>query len=126
MLLIDTVAIILSGKDCAILNQAANLKQLRIHARGRDEHLYQLLRRIYETELKWKDSATGKQQIPEPEIHKTSNWFTPQHLAKTIGVSDRTIRNDINANRLPAQKIQGRWMIHEQDLETYLNARKAA
>ena len=117
--------IILDGRSAAILWQAAHLDDLRVQARGRNDELYHVLLEVYQAALHWRTSLDGIQQEKAEETGERSRWTTPQALARKLGVTPRTIRNDIGRRLLPAVK-QGRvWVIESSEAETYIAARAA-
>jgi excisionase family DNA binding protein len=55
----------------------------------------------------------------------TDKYTVPQ-AARCLSVSLKWVRDMIYADRLPAQKIAGRWYIRKADLESRLKQRREA
>lgn len=116
--------VVLEPADCAALWQAARLDDLRIACRGRDEELYNTLHAIYTGNLSWLDSVSRKVQKQQAETRQPLKWVTPNDLAKQIGVTPRTIRNDITREHLRASKSGSVWLIQLDDALAYLAGRQ--
>ena len=56
--------------------------------------------------------------------HGQLTLYTRQEAAGLLGVSDRTLRQYIYDERLPAQKIGGRWLVSEINLMAFLSGAK--
>ncbi|WP_285063692.1 helix-turn-helix domain-containing protein [Frigoribacterium sp. ME-P-080] len=117
-------ALILEGRDAAILWQIGQLEPARVKARGRDEEGYAVLLAVYQAALTWRNSVEGKAASQSEERRERSNWVTPTDLAKQLGVTPRTIRNDIAGGILPATKRDRQWVIDLPDAFTYIAARR--
>ena len=120
---IDRPALLLDGEDAAILWQVARLNDVRLKARGRDENAYRVLLAVHEAAMSWRASVEGKNAVQSAETRQSSKWVTPGDLAQKLGVSSRTVRNDIAAGLLPAHKVNRLWVVTLSDARTYLAAR---
>lgn len=49
--------------------------------------------------------------------------YTVPEICKQLGVSSLTLRKYLNEKRLVGQKIGRRWMVTEENLRDFLNAR---
>jgi len=121
-------AVILDGRSAAILSQAANLPALRNKVRGRDDTLYALLVDIAIVSAAYRGSDEGK---PKPETTEfaepgTKPIWTPTDIAKELGVTPRTVRNDIARGLLNGHQNARSWAITADDAATYLESRKLA
>lgn len=119
-------ALILTGADAALLYQAANLRDLRIAARGRSERLYTLLVELSETAFAHVAAADGNQPSPVVNADKHEDITSVEHIAREAGVTPRTIRNHIEAGLLQARKINRTWVITTADAQQYITGRQAA
>ena len=61
-------------------------------------------------------SATGTKE--PSEHHDSTGWVTTVQAARSLGVTDRCIRNWIATKRLPARRHAGRWLIERHHLDT--------
>jgi hypothetical protein len=116
--------LILTQQDAAILVAKSNISQVRSSLRGRDEAAYQVFRTVWETALSYRDSVEGKVAALPKEKRQAYSRITTDDLAKQVGVTARTIRNDIASGVLPALKKQRVWTISTVDAELYLAARR--
>lgn len=117
-------AVILDGREAAMLWQAADLNDLRIRARS-NESLYGLLVDIYKAGLTWHASANGSktqisEEIRDPESRK---FATVKEVARRIGKTPRTVRNDITNGLLRATKSGHEWVITTEAATAYIAGR---
>jgi hypothetical protein len=118
-------AVILTGADAALLYSAANLRELRVAARGKSERLYALLTEITETAFAHPASVGGRERgsSTEPGESGTTEILTVQQVARRARITPRAVRNHIGLGLLEAQQ-QGRiWIITTQAAEQYLAGR---
>lgn len=119
--------VVLSGQECAILWQRAQLGPLRIAARANDERFYGVLLDLYNAGTLWAASVNGKAATETTESENAEErWVTPEYIAKRAGVTVRTIRNEITRGALPATKHNRFWTISPGAAQTYLASRHAA
>lgn len=55
-------------------------------------------------------------------FHDLPQFLTPKQLAALTGEHEGSIRRGINEGRIPADKVNGRWLIHRDTV--FANARK--
>ena len=116
--------VVLDGRDCAILWQAADLNALRIRARGQNDDLYRSLVRIYETALEYRDSVSGKGQQPATEAARDWLWWSTAELAARAGRTPRTIRNHIRSGYIQATLRGREWIISVEEGQKYLQSHR--
>jgi excisionase family DNA binding protein len=125
-LLPDGVGAVLPGRIAALIYKRTDLRALRTEIRGVDPEADAVLMAIYIAALKWRSSACGTVDAPEPEpVTSSSQWLTTSQAADLAGVTDRAIRKAIAEGRLTATAIDGRHRISRDDLEHYRAARPA-
>lgn len=115
-------AVILDAHACAVLIQAARLDELRIRSRT-EEALYSLLVDIKRCALTL--STDGKLPTQATE-QRHAEVVTPTQIANVLGVTPRTIRNDIKAGRLKATRNGRNYLVAITEAITYASGRKAA
>jgi len=116
--------VILDGRDCAVLWQAADLNALRIRARGQNDDLYRNLVKIYETALEYRDSVNGKTQKPTSENEGDWLWWSTAELAARAGCTPRTIRNHIRSGYIQADQHGREWVISIEEGQKYLRSHR--
>jgi hypothetical protein len=119
--------VVLDGRDAAMLWAAADLNDLRIRSRS-NPALYGLLHDIYSAGLAWHSSVNGsKQQISE-EIRDPEDreFATVKEVARRIGRTPRTVRNDITNGLLKATKNGHEWVIKTEAATAYIAGRQPA
>lgn len=113
--------LVLSSTECRMLWQAANLDDLRVRSRS-SEKLYALLLSVYKTGL---TSGLGQVNPDQADIpHTESTAMTLEVIARRVGVTPRTVRRDIAAGRLHAEKRGGVWIATTDAADTYIESRK--
>lgn len=117
--------VILDGREAAMLWMAGDLDDLRIRSRS-NPALYALLHDIYSTGLAWHISANGsKQQISEEIEEPGSREFvTVKEIARRVGKTPRTVRNDITKGLLKSTKSDREWIATSEAAEAYIAGRK--
>lgn len=116
--------VILEGRDAAMLWMAADLNELRIRSRS-NSALYGVLHDLYTAGLAWHTSASGsKEQISE-EIREpgTAEFMTVAEIAKRVGKTPRTVRNDITKGLLKATRTERAWIATPEAAEAYIAGR---
>lgn len=119
----------------ALDEQLGILSERRIMLRASDPEAYEVLSALHLSALGYKQnvfrpkpqsqvmSDIGQKGADEHVVQQQSNyWLTTLDAAELTGVHDRTIRRWIAAQRLPARRHGGRWLVHRQ----YLNIALAA
>ena len=119
-----TNVIVLDGRDCAVLWQAADLNALRIKARGQNDELYRNLVKIYETALEYRDSVSGKGQKHTTESERDWLWWSTGELAARAGCTPRTIRNHIRSGYIQANQRGREWIISVEEGQKYLQSHR--
>ena len=121
-------AVILTGSDCALIYEAAHIRDLRIAARGKSERLYSLLTDLTAAAFAHQASPGGTkpQEATENDDAGYMEMTTVESVAKRSGVTPRTIRNHIGAGLLEATKINRTWVITAQAAEKYIAGRTNA
>lgn len=113
---------ILSPLEARMLYDAARLGELRARHRVGNTRLYQLLTELTICAFTEPIAATGN----EPRQSKASeerDWWTVQQVARSAGLSNRTVRLDCQRQTLPAEKSGNTWTITRTAATTYINAR---
>lgn len=118
-------AVILTAREAAMLWQAARLSDLRVRART-NPSLYALLVDIYRAALTSKPSTTGTKQPVKREIPETdsSGFLTVTEVAKKVGVTPRTVRNDIHKELINAHRVGREWVFTLDAADAYIASRK--
>lgn len=123
-----TNAVILTGSDCALLYEAARLRELRVAARPSSDRLYSLLTDITVAAFDHMDSLNGKK--PEVTAEKDeagdTGIVTAKEVARRAGVTPRTVRNHIERGLLAATQQGRTWVITTAAANQYIEGRKAA
>lgn len=120
-------AVMLDGRDAAMLWTAAQLDELRIRSRS-NPALYELLRQIYDAALAWHTSVNGSKAQIKAELRDpgSKEFATVKELARRIGKTPRTVRNDITSGLLKATKKGHEWVITTEAATAYIAGRQAA
>lgn len=120
-------AVILTGSDCALLYEAARLRDLRVKARGASDRLYALLTDITAATFAHQASAKGtKPQVStETSESRRAEIVTVEAVARQAGITPRAVRNHIEAGLLDAQKINRVWIIPTNAAKQYIAGRNA-
>jgi hypothetical protein len=118
-------AIVLDGREAAMLWMAADLNDLRIRSRS-NPALYGLLHDIYSAGLAWHVSVNGSKQQISAEIEEpgSKQFVTVKQIAKRIGMNPRTVRNDIAKGLLKATKTDKEWITTPEAAEAYIAGRE--
>lgn len=117
-------AVVLDGREAAMLWTAADLDDLRIRSRS-NPALYQLLWDIYTAGLAWHTSVNGSKERISAEIRepKDTQFTTVKEIAKRIGKTPRTVRNDITKGLLKATRSDKEWIATPEAAEAYIAGR---
>lgn len=121
-------ALLLSGADCALLYQAARLRDLRVQARGSSERLYGLLTDITTAAFAHADSLRGTRatEQTEPDDAESTGIVTVANIARRAGLTPRAVRNHIGRGLLHAEQQGRTWIITTEAAEQYIAGRKTA
>lgn len=68
-------------------------------------------------------SAGEAQMTPQRSEIKPEKVYGMRELEVICGISRRTLKRYIEAGRLKAEKIEGKWEIKESDLQAFLDWR---
>lgn len=120
--------VILTGSDCALLYEAARLRELRVAARGSSDRLYSLLTDITAAAFDYRDSLNGKKPEVKRENEEAGDMgiVTAKEVARRAGVTPRTVRNHIALGLLAATQQGRTWVITTESANQYIEGRKAA
>lgn len=120
-------AVILTGADCALLYEAARLRDLRVKARGSSDRLYALLTDITQAAFVHASAdGTKPQEVTENDEARSTEIVTVEAIARQAGLTPRAVRNHIEAGLLDATKVNRSWVITTHAAEQYIAGRKAA
>ncbi|WP_194763966.1 hypothetical protein [Microbacterium sp. UFMG61] len=119
---------ILTGSDAALLYQVANIRRLRIAARGKSDRLYALLTDITEAAFIHAASVDGKNRgkPAESDESQSNDIVSVEHIARRAGVTARTVRNHIGLGLITAEKVNRTWLITREAAQQYIDGRTAA
>ncbi|MBT2501421.1 helix-turn-helix domain-containing protein [Curtobacterium sp. ISL-83] len=116
----DGPVAVIPGRVARLIERVfPDIKDLRIAARGSDYSTYQALDALHRAALAWRTTATGKAQEPERESARRSLWMSSTQAAAYLHIGERAIRVACAQQRIPAEKVDGRWRISVIDLENY-------
>lgn len=121
-------AVILTGSDCALIYEAAKLRDLRIAARGKSDRLYALLTDITAAAFTHAASVDGTtpRKSTEPGQAESTETTTVVRIARRAGITPRAVRNHIKDGLLEATQ-QGRiWIITQTAADQYIAGREPA
>jgi hypothetical protein len=121
-------AVILTGADAALLYQAANIRSLRVAARGKSDRLYALLTDITTAAFVHTTSVDGRKPQARAEVREAGDIEvnTVAQVAKRAGITSRAVRNHIKEGLLEATMINRNWVITPQAADQYLAGRTTA
>lgn len=121
-------AVFLTGSDCALLYEAARLRELRVAARGSSDRLYSLLTDITAAAFDYRDSVNGKKPKVTRENDEAGDMgiVTVATVARQAGVTPRTVRNHIGQGLLAATQQGRTWVITTEAANQYIEGRKAS
>lgn len=117
---------IIPGRVAAYLERYARLDQFRREHRGHDSEVDEVLTAIHVAAATWRNSSgLGTTPPPRPEPASPSvQWVTPRTAALKLQMTDRGIRKAIAEKRLRAEKHDGRWRIHLEDIAHFTERRR--
>ncbi len=117
---------VVPGRVASWLLRHADLARLRVEHRGMDGEVDSVLVAITVAAHSWRTSVVGSDVRKEPEGEPQSGlWLTSAQAADLLGLTDRAVRLAIYEERLQAERVGGRWVIHREDLEHFRAARRA-
>lgn len=104
---------------------AADLNELRIRSRS-NPALYALLHDIYSAGLAWHVSVNGSKQPISEEIAEpgSAQFLTVKEIARRVGKTPRTVRNDIAKELLKATRSDKEWIVTPEAAEAYIAGRE--
>lgn len=117
-------AVVLSRADCALLYEAARLRELRVRARG-SGRLYTLLTDITITAFAHASSGEGNLKAEREEPGESGDMLTVTRVAARAGITPRAVRNHIAAGLLRAEKTGQMWVVQAATAEQYIAGRGA-
>jgi excisionase family DNA binding protein len=88
----------------------------RIAIRGSDPLAYEVLAALHIAALIHGSANGTKPVVLQSCTQESDMWMTTAEAAAETGVTDRAIRKQIAADRLPATRHGGRWLINRNDL----------
>ncbi|MCV6975329.1 helix-turn-helix domain-containing protein [Mycobacterium bourgelatii] len=97
------------------------LPEQRIMLRAADPEAYSVLMALRlaalgRTQNPFSVAASGQNRAVRDSYLPSSEWLTTPAAAEQLGVSERTMRRWVTAQRIPARKHGGRWLINSRDL----------
>jgi excisionase family DNA binding protein len=122
--------VFIPGPFCVWMTKRLRLDEVRITERGKNPEVDAILLAISAVEKEWRArqeqaSTTGTVSAPNPEPATPWNYLSTQQVADRLKVSRRRVTAAINEGILPARMLDGRWLITEDDFNTYRAARAA-
>jgi excisionase family DNA binding protein len=118
--------VVVPARVAAWLMKYAHLDRLRAQVRGADPEVDSVLVALTVAGMHWRTSATGSTRAPEAEVVAPSPWMGTTQVADSLGITARAVRLAISEERLPAESVDGRWLIRREDVEHYRASRRAA
>lgn len=117
---------IVPGRVAAYLERYAGLERFRREHRGQDAEVDEILTALHVVAASWRaGSGLGTTPPPRPEPASPSvQWVTPRTAALKLQMTDRGIRKAIAEKRLRAEKHDGRWRIHLEDIAHFTEGRR--
>lgn len=129
---IEGPVVVLPGWFVDWLERNSNIGQVRVHARGTDPAVDELLLATRHAAMQWRTTSepasdTGSKPAPVSEVAPslTREWLTVAQAAGLIGITDRAVRLAITERRLPATRSGRAWQIERSDVNDY-RAQRAA
>lgn len=105
------------------------LGSLRAVAAGADPEVDAVLTALALSADGWRTSAVteaGAEVARRPaEVPAPLTVMTTQQAADLLRITDRAVRLAITQRRLPAQRVDGRWLIDLEDLDHFRGRRTA-
>jgi excisionase family DNA binding protein len=108
-----------------------DLDRLRQQHRGEDPEVDAVLIDLRRAAITWRTttsapaSACGSALDRAPEAPTPSQGMSTGRAAKALGITSRAVRLAIAEGRLPAEQVDGRWLITAEHVETYRATRAA-
>ncbi len=118
--------VIVPARVAAILFRRAGLADYHRQNRGIDPELDSLLVALREAGREWVASVSGSEPRKAAEPESLSSRVSAREAADLLGVTDRAVRLACTQGRIPAEQVDGRWLIDREDVEHYRAARDAA
>lgn len=118
--------VVVPARVAAYLESKAGLSSFRVSNRGADAEVDSVLIALHLAAMNWRGSATGTRDAAPAEPPADSpHRLTTSQAAALLQVGERAIRKAIANESLPAENINGRWVITREDIEHY-RARRTA
>ncbi len=111
--------VVVPERAAAWLVQHADLRSLRVSARGHDQEIDAVLMALTLAGLKWAADVDGSDPRKRTEIAPQSEWMDPEEVATVLNVSSSRVRQELRSDRLKGEKRGRAWRIHRTELEHY-------
>jgi len=116
--LVDQPCVMVPAQVAAWLEEQTTLPQRRIQLRGVDPAIDEVLLAIRQAAMSHSPAdgsgpGTSLASVPEPAA--VSDVFGVAAAAGLLGITGRAVRKAITENRLPATRVDGRWLINRHD-----------
>lgn len=118
--------VVVPARVAAWLLKYAHLDELRSQVRGADPEVDNALVALAVSGKYWLASATGSPRAPTAEVVAPSMLMSTSQAADSLGITARAVRLAIGEERLPAERVDGRWLITRDEVEHYRAGRQAA
>lgn len=120
----DTIVIV-PIRVAATLARRFDLHHLALESRGFDNEVASVLIALRAGGQRWITTATGNKPAPKAEA-ATPLQVGTHKAAELLHLTPRRVRQVIQQGRLPAERINDRWLITREAIEQYKAARRAA
>jgi excisionase family DNA binding protein len=89
----------------------------RISLRATDPLAYEVMAALHLAAITHSSANGTKPAVSQRSSRESDTWMTTADVAAEMGVTDRAIRKQIAAERLPARRHGGRWLINRNDID---------
>jgi hypothetical protein len=127
-------SVVVPARVALVLEKTFDFAALRIHARGRDAEVAEVLFALHdvasqyalESAMDLPASDAGSSTPEAAEAAPSSGPMTTTDVATRAGCSDRAVRLAADQGRLAGTRSAGRWQFDPTDVALWLASRKAA
>jgi excisionase family DNA binding protein len=119
----DGPVVVIEGVEATALLRYGGLDAYHRHHRGVNPHLDRAIGKLRIASNAHRarvDSAHGtfRTEPPEP-VTRSDGRLTTRQAASLLGVTPRAVRKAITEDRLPAERVAGRWLIDAESAARY-------
>lgn len=124
-MLADSSMVMVPADVAAWLVRQAELRKWRTNSIGNSRHhaVLMAITLVGQTHVERVCGSSGSAARKPAEIAPVSEWMNTTQVADAVNLTDRRVRQEIEAGRLGAEKHGRSWRIHRAEMKRYRAAR---